>query len=108
MSSDPNSPPSVLAATSVGFAVAASVGFAVAACAFIFAVTPKGVIGFVAALSIYGGAALSAIGIVLGLCSLTPALIDRKGRWRLAAFGVFANAILLVYFLGNYCGFGWF
>ena len=97
MSSDQKSPPSVLAASSVGFAVAAFFF------AYIFAVTPKGGIGVVALFSFMGGCALSAIGLVLGLRGLTIAL-DRKGRWRLAAFGVLANAILLVYFLGNYYG----
>ena len=97
MSPDPNRAPNILAVFSTLFAVAAFVF------AYIFAVTPKGGIAVVALFSFMGGCALSAIGLVLGLRGLTIAL-GRKGRWRLAAFGVLANAVLLVYFLGNYYG----
>ena len=93
MSPVQKSPPSVLAAFSLGFAVAAFV------CAAIFFVSPKHGIPIVAFLSAKGGRDLAVVGIVLGFIGLATALFGRKRGWRLSAFGVSANAILLVYFL---------
>ena len=93
MSPGQKSPPSVLAAFSIRFAVAAFV------CAAVFSVSPKHGIPIVAYFSAMGGRALAALGIAIGLIALIIALIGRKGGWRLSAVGVLANAILLIYFL---------